>query len=58
MTKKPITEPIVLPDVATEPHPTAHAIPEPPGTVDRVRPDGFVEDPTASDEEKDESATA
>jgi hypothetical protein len=28
---------VVLPDVATEPHPTAHAIPEPPGADADVR---------------------
>ncbi len=30
-TISPPPSPVVLPDVATEPHPTAHAIPEPPG---------------------------
>jgi hypothetical protein len=29
---QPEPEPVILPDVATEPHPTAHAIPEPPGS--------------------------
>jgi hypothetical protein len=35
--KPPPLEPVVLPDVATEPHPTAHAIPEPPGTDEETR---------------------
>ncbi len=33
MDKQYKPEPVVLPDVATEPHPTANAIPEPPGTA-------------------------
>lgn len=32
MDKRNNPEPVVLPDVATEPHPTANAIPEPLGT--------------------------
>jgi hypothetical protein len=32
MEKRNKNEPVVLPDVTTEPHPTANTIPEPPGT--------------------------
>ena len=32
-------EPVVLPDVATKPHPTANAIPEPPGTEQASPPE-------------------
>jgi hypothetical protein len=33
----PAVEPPALPDVATQPHPTAHAIPEPPGAGEDVK---------------------
>jgi hypothetical protein len=44
-------EPVVLPDVATEPHPTANAIPEPLGTdLDTKQED--VSDVRDPDEQK------
>lgn len=36
-TNPPVIDPIILPDVATQPHPTSSAIPEPPGTPPDVQ---------------------
>jgi hypothetical protein len=51
----PKVEPVVLPDVATQPHPTAHAIPEPPGTTEATPPEANTEG-TESDTSKPQAA--